>query len=328
MIDIYFEPNYGKLCEDIEKGKSEIFNFENEFGTIQHMFIKREIPTKINEETYYDLITPYGYGGPVIKNCKEGKRDILISSFVEEFQRYCTENKIVSEFVRFHPVIDNASDFNKYYDVSHIRNTVGTDLLNFEDPFLEEFSKSCRKRIRRALKDGVSYRITENPTDIDKFKEIYYATMDRNKASEFYYFDDSYFNKCIEYFSDNILLVEAIYQDKTIAMGFYFIYKNYIHIHLSGTLNEYLYLSPAYILRYAVTKWGKENGYDLIHHGGGRTNDPEDSLYQFKKRFGKNTDFKFHVGKKIWNKKIYEKLCEMNNIGKEIDFFPAYRLQF
>ncbi|MBM4761462.1 GNAT family N-acetyltransferase [Bacillus sp. B15-48] len=327
MVDIYFNPNYGRLCEDIEKGKSEVFKFENEYGNIQHMFIKREIPTKINEETYYDLITPYGYGGPVIINCEDKKRDNLINSFVDEFQNYCYANNIVSEFVRFHPILDNARDFNEYYTVSHIRNTVGTDLANFEQPFVEEFSKSCRKKVRNALRDGVSYKITEKPNDIGKFKQIYYSTMDRNNASEFYYFDDTYFNKCLEYFPDNLLLVEAIYEDKTIAMGFYFVYENYIHIHLSGTLNEYLSLSPAYILRYAVTEWGKENGYKLIHHGGGRSNDPEDTLYQFKKRFGKNTDFGFHIGKKIWNESIYKQLCKMNNIDKEIDFFPAYRFE-
>ena len=41
-----------------------------------------------------------------------------------------------------------------------------------------------------------------------------------------------------------------------------------------------------------------ENGFHLVHHGGGVTNDEADSLYQFKKRFGKNTEFRFCVGKK------------------------------
>src|SRR5699024_2011904 len=142
-------------------------------------------------------------------------------------------------------------------------------------------------------------KVIEKPTDVSKFKQFYYSTMDRNSASNYYYFNDSYFNKCLEYFRDNLLLVESIYQGQTIAMGFYFIYENIIHIHLSGTLSEYLHLSPAYILRYGVTEWGKENGYSLIHHGGGRTNDVKDSLYTFKKQFGNNTDFKFHIGKKI-----------------------------
>ena len=107
--------------------------------------------------------------------------------------------------------------------------------------------------------------------------------MDRNNASEFYYFDKQYFEKCIEYFPNNIIIVKAILNGITIAAGFYFIVNDIIHIHLSGTLDKYLYLSPAYILRYAVTLWGKEKGYKLIHHGGGRTNSEDDGLYKFKK---------------------------------------------
>src|SRR5699024_850546 len=149
--------------------------------------------------------------------------------------------------------------------------------------------------------------------------------MKRNSADEYYYFDKDYFKKSLIYFKNNIITVEAIYRNETIAMGFYFVFDNYIHIHLSGTLTEYLNLSPAYILRYGVTQWGKEKGYQLIHHGGGRTNDREDSLYKFKKQFGKYTKFEFYIGKKIWNKTIYNKLCKLKEKDTNIEFFPAYR---
>lgn len=107
--------------------------------------------------------------------------------------------------------------------------------------------------------------------------------------------------------------------------GIYFAFKDIIHIHLSGTLSEYLFLSPAYILRYAVTLFGIENGYKLIHHGGGRTNSIDDSLYLFKKNFALKYDTDFYVGRKIWNKDIYNKLCEIKNVDKNEEYFPAYR---
>ena len=249
----------------------------------------------------------------------------MIKEFEYEFEKYCKENRIVSEFIRFHPIVGNANDFKDMYHVSYIRNTVGTNLADFVDPFQSEFSKSCRKNIRRALKAGVSYRITKNPSNLDNFKKIYYSTMDRNKADDFYYFDDDYFQQCLKLLREHLLLVEAVYEDQIIAAGLYFVYDKTIHIHLSGTLSEFLHLSPAYILRYAVTDWGKENGYQLIHHGGGRSNSPNDNLYLFKKRFGQNTEFKFHIGKKVWNEEIYKELCNIKGIDNQVDFFPAYR---
>lgn len=325
MVDIYFEPKYGKLYESIEKGKSVVFKYEGDYGKIQHMFIKREIPVKVDDKTYYDLVTPYGYGGPIILECESGFKDELIHGFEAKFRNYCLENNIVSEFIRFHPIIKNHIDFKKVYEISYVRNTVATKITTNEDPMIAEFSKSARKTIRRSLRAGVTYNITRNPNNIKHFMDIYYSTMDRNKASNYYYFDKDYFEQCIVSFSDNILIVEAIYEDIVIAMGFYFVFNDMIHAHLSGTLAKYLKLSPAYIIKYATAQWAKENNIKLIHYGGGTSNSEEDPLYKFKKRFTKNTEFKFFIGKQIWNETIYNKLCNINNVSKKTDFFPAYR---
>lgn len=321
--DIYFEENYGKLYETIEKGKAEVFKYQDDSGIIINQFLKREIPFKINNEVYFDIVTPYGYGGPIIEECKDKKK--LVAKYNDEFAKYCKKNKIVSEFIRFHPIMNNALDFESIYEVIYLRKTLGTNLEKYQDPYNEEFSKSCRKNIRQCKNKGITYKINVAPKEITKFKDIYYSTMDRNNATDYYYFDDEYFDNILKYFQKNILTVEAIYENKTIAMGLYFIYDKILHIHLSGTLSEYLYLSPAYILRYGATMWAKENGYKLIHHGGGRSNSDTDSLYLFKKNFAKNTNFDFYIGKKIWNQEAYNQLCNERKIKDDGGFFPAYR---
>lgn len=326
-MDIYFEEKYGSLYEKMENGKVDIFEYKNELGSIRSMFIKREIPMKIDNKTYYDLITPYGYGGPIVVDCVDNSlRQELVQEYYKSFKAYCEANDIVSEFIRFHPILENYIDFKDIYNTQYMRKTLGTNLKDFDDPVQSEFSKSCKKVIRRALRNGITFDIEKSPDKVDEFKDIYYSTMDRNDANEYYYFDDEYFNNIINNFKENVILVKAIYKEKTIAAGWYFIFDKIIHIHLSGTLNEYLNLSPAYILRYAVTLWGKENGYELIHHGGGRSNSEEDSLFEFKKRFAKNTEFDFYIGKKVWDIDVYNKLCELKGVNENTEFFPAYRI--
>lgn len=327
MLDIYFESNYGKLYESHEKGKSEVFEHNSSHGTIRTMFIKREIPIKTDDgQTYYDIITPYGYGGPTITKLKdESSKRVLKEEFVSEFKRYCNNNNIVSEFVRFHPITENAYEFMDIYNPSFIRKTVGTTISTEEDPMSNEFSRSTRKTIRRKLRKGVTYNIIEKPDNMDNFKEIYYSTMDRASASDYYYFEQDYFDKCLRYFKDNIVLVEVLYEDKVIAMSLNFVSNSRMHVHLSGTLTDYLNLSPAYIIKYGTAMWASENNIEIIHYGGGTTNKEDDSLYLFKKRFTKETLFKFYVGSKIWNDKIYDELCKNQNIDPNIDFFPAYR---
>ena len=253
-----------------------------------------------------------------------GNKEELLENYNKEFSKYCEENNIVSEFVRFHTLKKNYEDFKQIYNPIYMRKTLVTK-LDEEDVVQKQFGKSCRKNIRQALKKGIKYKVTKSPDNLDEFREIYYSTMDRNNATDYYYFDDEYFENVLKYFKENIILVQAIFEEKTIAAGLYFIYNDIIHIHLSGTLTEYLYLSPAYILRYAVTLWGIENGYKIIHHGGGRSNSEEDSLYLFKKNFAKIYHADFYIGKKIWNLEIYNKLCEIKNVKNDDGFFPAYR---
>lgn len=324
MNDIYFDKDYGLLYEKIEEGKCEVYEFEHALGTIRHLYIKREIPVQLNARSYYDLVTPYGYGGPIITNCEPHNRTDLVNAFQTAFQKKCEEEDIVCEFVRFHPVLSNVRDFDFYYQTEYRRKTTGTNLRDFDDPVQSEFSKSSRRNIRKALKAGVEFKITVNPDDLTGFKDIYHATMKRNDAASIYYFDDEYFSRCQIYFGDQLVLCEVFYEERVIGMGLSFAYGDTIHTHLSGTLAEYHQLSPAYVLQYAIASWGKENGKALIHDGGGRTGDAEDSLFLFKKQFGKNTEFDYYVGSKIWNEEVYKQLSRIVGMTEGTSFFPAY----
>lgn len=326
MCDIYFEKNYGRLYEAAEKGTSVSWQYRGIEGEVTHQFILREIPIHTENGPWFDLVTPYGYGGPVIQSVEPGySREAVVEGFGRAFSLYCQNNRIVSEFVRFHPIVRNAEDFGLLYNAKHIRTTLGTDLKSYEDPVEAEFTRRCRKKIRKAFNQGVTWRVTQAPDNLDEFQNIYYSTMDRNDAGEFYYFRKEYFENCLRWFRDRLLLVEARFQEKTISAAVCFLGDTTIHIHLSGTLTEYLHLSPAYILRYAIVVWGKERNYHLIHHGGGKSNAPDDSLYTFKAQFAQNTSFPFFVGKKIWNQDAYELLCSAAKANLDSEYFPLYR---
>lgn len=323
-MDIYFEEKYGESTEFIDEGKTEVFEFESADGKISNMFLLREIDSKL-VDGYFDIITPYGYGGPIIKSLT-GDKEALIMDYGKSFENYCKQKNIVSEFVRFHPIIANHKDFEGLYDTVFLRKTVATVLKGKEDPFQEEFSKSCRKTVRKVLGEDLTYEIIEKPENLDSFIKIYYDTMDRNEAGDFYYFEREYFQFLLDNLRENILNINIYFEDKCIASGLYFIYNKYIHAHLSGTDHEYLKFSPAYYLKYLTTTWGKEHGYDYVHYGGGTTNDPEDPLFKFKSKFTKEGFFDFYIGKKIHNDEVYNKLVEESgNKQNDSAFFPLYR---
>lgn len=325
-MDIYFNKDYGKLYEKIEKGKCEIFEFRNTLGSVRHLFIKREIPIELaGKGPYYDLITPYGYGGPVLEAVNEEDKKEILSDFIQEFSEYCKRENVVSEFIRFHPVLGNVRDLKEWYDTHFIRNTIQTRLNATEDPLMSEYSPSIRRSIRKALQQGVEYKVSINPDNLGKFKDLYFQTMDRNKADKYYYFDEEYFDHCLQLLRPNLVVVEVTWKDILIAMSLNFVSDGLLHVHLTGSLEEYHSLYAPNILQYALLRWGMENGIKLIHHGGGRTNEPDDKLYLYKKKYGRVQELEFHVGKKVWNQEVYDLLCHDTGVADEHSFFPAYR---
>ena len=324
-MDIYFREAYGKLNEYIENGTCETFEYRSELGLVRHMFIKRQLPFPVDGEQWYDLITPYGYGGPQVVRAQEGAKEALCEAFGNAFSEYCRDNRIVSEFIRFHPLEGNAADFQALYHPIYMRKTLGTDLESYADPVQSEFSRGCRKSIRQALRKGVEVHVTERPDDLSTFCSIYYDTMRRDGAASFYYFDKSYFDAMLRLIPENLLYIEARYEGTAIAAGLCLLSDRTMHVHLSGTLEDYLHLSPAYVLRYAAVVWGKEHGYRVLHHGGGTSNAEDNPLYLFKRQFARNTDFDFYIGKKIWNQRIYDAAVQQSGLEPG-GYFPQYRL--
>lgn len=322
MKDIYFKESYASLYEDMEQGTTELWELDCEYGKISYLFIKRPIPIETDQQ-YFDIITPYGYGGPIVLETTDLEQ--LNTRFQEEFTKYCVDNAIVSEFVRFHPVVGNAKDLEAVYHPIYMRQTVGTTVDPNGDTLMLEFNQTARKLTRKAERQGVTYRVTPAPKQLNDFLSIYYATMDRNKADSFYYFEPSYFEACLKTLQDELLLIEVLLEDKVIAACIYFVSGGVLHEHLMGSLTEYLSYSPVYVLKAAAIEWATENGINLIHYGGGLTNAEDDPLFLFKKKFTRETLFDFYIAKKIHQSEVYEKLCQLKGISIDEPFFPAYR---
>ena len=170
MLDIYFYPEYGKICELVDDGVFCRYVLKTENGEITNQFIKRAAPYLIDDVQYYDIVTPYGYGGPFVAEAKD--RPALIAEYREAFSRYCEENRIICEFVRYHPILKNYEDFGGVYTNTFSRHTVGTNLKDFDDPVQSEFSKSARKEVRKAEKADVHCTVIPHPSDLSVFRTL------------------------------------------------------------------------------------------------------------------------------------------------------------
>ncbi|MBU5427917.1 GNAT family N-acetyltransferase [Tissierella pigra] len=328
--DVYYLSNYTRAFKIHGDGEPTLFYYEDEYVRAINVVMKRDIGNnpkfegKIPLNTHFDLTTPYGYGGFLI----EGKvqEDTLKNIFLE-YNSYCKNNGIISEFVRFHPILNNSKGMEFTYDIKALGKTVSIKLKS-KEYIWDNLTSKNRNVIRKAKKSGIEIYWGRNRELIDEFIDMYNATMYKDNADEYYYFKEDFYNSILNDLKYNFLMFYAVHEKKIIAMSMILFSNNQMHYHLSASIREYLTYAPTNLLLYEAACWGANNGYDTLHLGGG-LGSKEDSLYKFKKAFNKDLENDFDIGRKIFDVEKYKKLVEMrkNEEGFDEDgqFFPIYR---
>ncbi|WP_371017734.1 peptidoglycan bridge formation glycyltransferase FemA/FemB family protein [Pseudalkalibacillus sp. JSM 102089] len=327
--DIYFTPEYCEIHERNGEGKAQLYIYEEKENFVIYPFLLRNLNTlphlKTVIEDYgelYDITTPYGYGGP-ITNVKEKKRvKELLSLFSISFKNYCKTSNIITEFVRFHPLYQNQECYPEI-EKSYIRDTIYVDLTREYEEIWANYDTKNRNRIRKTRSYNLQIK-HRNPQERSDFLKLYYATMERTGAKEYYHFSEAYFDNTFELLKDRIELIEVVCDKEKVVMSVIFMYGNkHIHYHLLGSDHEYLPLAiNNYVVDYAI-QWAKKQGFESMHLGGGYTGN-DDSLYKFKKHFNKTGALPFYVAKQIHNQKIYQELS--STVPRDVQgFFPVYR---
>ena len=123
---------------------------------------------------------------------------------------------------------------------------------------------------------------------------------------------------------NNALIYTAYYNEKPINSLIVIYNGENANYHLSGSDPDYMSLGANNLSLYEAAKELCEKGYKKFHLGGGYGGD-NSPLLKFKKSFNKNGELNFYIGKKVWNKETYSKLCKIKNVSENENFFPAYR---
>ncbi|WP_051237773.1 GNAT family N-acetyltransferase [Lacticigenium naphthae] len=321
-MNLYFNEKYGKLYKTHEKATTDTFCFKNKYGEITNMFLKKEIPYKIDKQIYYDIFTPYGFGGPVIMSTTD--KDKLVRDYLEAFSSYCIKKNIVSEFVRYHPIEndDIRSKFNGKVE------RIGKQIIrNLHEPSEKNISKRMLKYYKKNIKEGMEVIFDDTGDYLDDFLEIYYSTMDRNNADEYYYFKRSFFENIHKELKDHFFYTHIFMDGTMIASGLILYDKVYAYAFLGGTREGFYECNSNVNVEIETIKRLKEKNISYYLLGGGHKG--EDGIYQFKKKFAKNSDYDYYVGKKIHHNDVYKKMVKrrfkMNVDQVDTSFFPVYR---
>lgn len=328
--DVYYLSGYTKAFQIHGDGEPTLFYYEDVNLRAINIVMKRDIENdeyflgKLPENVYFDVSTPYGYGGFLL----EGEvTEESLRAFNNEYSSFCKSEGIISEFVRFHPILKNSNILDNIYQITKLGKTISMN-LDSKEKIWTDFTSKNRNMIRKAQKSGVKIFWGRNAELYKEFIHLYNNTMNEDHAKEYYYFGEDFYRSILNDLKHNALLFYAVYQSMIIAMSIVLFANQKMHYHLSASNKDYQHLAPTNLLLFEAACWGSENGFKTFHLGGG-LGSQEDSLYKFKKVFNRNSDNNFTVGKKIFDESAYYLLYEMAVSGKkrQLDekYFPAYR---
>ena len=308
--DIYYTPDYYELYEKNGDGKSMCFVYEKNDDIALYPFLINSVNNlgyELDEE-YFDIQGAYGYNGVVSSNYNLSFR----KEFYKTFYQYCLGQNIIAEFTRFNPIINN-HEFSDYLRPIKANEDIIVDLKHSEkDTWENIYDRSVRKNVKKAIRNNLIVKQFDGNKISDwwynEFKKIYFSTLKRRYADKYYYFSDIYFSYLKKHLKNKTLYFFTVKDDNVISCEL-ITYKNYhAYSFLGGTLSEYFPYRPNDFLKHEIILYLKSIGVKYFCLGGGSK--INDSIYKYKKSFSKNGDVNFYIGKKIYNKEVYDYICQ------------------
>ncbi|MBO4441281.1 peptidoglycan bridge formation glycyltransferase FemA/FemB family protein [bacterium] len=319
--DVYWLSGYVKAFKIHGDGEPLLFFYDGGSTRGINVVMKRDVAKdahfvgKLPEGQYFDFATPYGYGGWLI----EGEET---ENVFRAYEAWCVKNGIISEFVRFHPMVKNHESCANYYDVVQLGEVVHIDLDSPEQIWNNITSKN-RNHIRKAIKSDVKVYSGRYPEIFETFRKVYNETMDKDSADKYYYFEPEFYNSVLYDLPQNAQIFYAAKDGVVIVASIILTANGMMNYHLTGSLREYSSLAGSNLLIHEIALWGSAHGYKTLYLGGG-VGSGSDSLFEFKRAFYRGDLNHFHIGKKVFCQEKYDELLSKRE-PIESGFFPKYR---
>ncbi len=291
--DPYFAPAYLRAAALIGDGEPAAFVHRG----VVYPFLCRTLPGG-----RLDLTTAYGIGGPYGHG-----------AWRAAFRRECERRGVVSEFIRFHPLLENHRGLSDVL-VRRMHDVFTVDLQQDDEGLLAQMRTGARWAVRRAQRLGV---VAERSDDLGAFHSLYLQTMRRVEAEPFYYFPIAYLEVLSE-ISDQLLVMSS-----GTAAGVYLMGDGVLYYHLGGASLEGRQTHAMNLVHFEAMRAGRRLGLRLLHLGGGLRQG--DSLHRFKESVGAGRAV-YYQGTAIHDEDAYRELCEIAGAAPDGDgYFPAYR---
>lgn len=236
---------------------------------------------------YFALSSPYPYGGP---NANTNDLDFLSRAWAT-YQVWCKDHMVLAEVFKLHPMLKHP-----YYGECKKDRLVYTCGLQYD--------QKCRNMVNKAKRNNL--RIIELDRSIIPlhFAVDYRKAMIDMGASEFYMFNDEYF-EALSHMPEACLLIAEDEFERWNTASIFLIGEKVMEYHLSITNSSGRAVGSNNMLIDAAQDWLTPDAN--LYLGGGRTKTADDSLAKFKASFG-GKPLPFNIGWQIHRPDVYNEM--------------------
>lgn len=316
-LDVYFSAAYAQCFSEVSDGSVEAYLYRAQGETFFFPYRLRPIA---GAKELYDIVSEYGYGGPLSTTDDE----CFLREAYDGLSEMAADRRIVSEFCRYHPVLGNVQLAQKFRHVELCGPTVIYRCDLDDDDGLSRVKPNVRRDYRRGIREGLTVRRSRDIADVDAFYDMYVQSMVDVGASNFYLFSESFFRRTLALVDAFLLLGEL--RGSLVAGALFLRSAGTMHYHFGGAVRDpsLRHVNGTTVILCEALRIAKELSLQRVHLGGG-VGGREDGLFKFKSRFSPDR-VEYYISKHVFLEREYEDLCARHGVSPETKgMFPPYR---
>jgi hypothetical protein len=329
LRDVFATSAYALAWQDRGDGRAmgALFRNDDGSGELLYPFLLRSLADAEHLgpgwDGYHDITSPPGYGGPIGSWPEEPQA--FFAAFRRELGEWCREHQVVSEFIRFHPLLDNQLGWEPHLEVAAVGSVVWRKLERDTTSMLDELSLAARHNVRLALEAGLSGGVERGEDAYERFAELAATDALRRGRSPREAFDARFLTALRRRLQNDQTLVGVRHRDSLVSAALFVTGRTFAHYFASATDLAQSRLRPNNLLFFASLQWATGSGSTVLNLGGGHGS--EDEFLRFKAGFSHQRATRY-VGRVIHLYEDYARALDEHDqrgICLDCDYFPAYR---
>lgn len=219
---------------------------------------------------------PFCDVGACIASSEKIEADLL-----NEAKTLCEQHNILKfeyrDFAR-DDLNPNPSEEKDFPDSTKVRMLL--DLPETGEALLAGFKSKLRSQINKAIKNGLTFRIVQDTSQLDAFYDVFKRNM-RSLGSPVH--SKNWFESVLKCYQQNAVM-SIVYKDE-VPIGGGIILRNdhTFSIPWASTRSDYNRLAPNMLLYWSLLEYAADNGGNVFDFGRSSMNE---GTYKFKKQWG------------------------------------------